>query len=269
MKHEWSFMSYCAFQDASCISCSILHAWNMQDFFLGYLPLLILLTSRLEGVGTIVVKGALRKLLSSDMECLLCRLCRLDFRFFLRASESGDKLLELLGLLEMLELVSLLSDDEDRLWRLFPCTRTLCFPGAVVRLFGSGLLCVGAGGCVSFRTGTPCLWIPPSCAAPAGAWQRDLFRRALRAGAVGSGRQHLVACQVFLAIGAALRCFAGTIGWVLVLYLVVDVRRVRAVGATCRPCGETGRTLHVACLVLEEWLHEGCFIASSAELGFQ
>ena len=42
-------------------------------------------------------------------------------------------------------------------------------------------------------------------------------------------------------IGTALRCFAGTMGWVLVLYLVMvsAARRVRAVGATCRPCGET------------------------------
>ena len=85
--------------------------------------------------------------------------------------------------------------------------------------------------------------------------------------------QHLVACQLLL--GTALQCFAGTIGWVgqaLVMFLIVDVRGVgggQEVGATCRPCGETGRALHVACLVLEESLHEGRFVTGSVEMSLR
>lgn len=100
-----------------------------------YLPFLILRTSRLEGVGTIAVKGALRKLLTRNRERLLrflsrvrllsrwSRLWRLDFRFRLsdRESESlesdSDELLESELLLELeleLLLLGLLSGEGDR-----------------------------------------------------------------------------------------------------------------------------------------------------------
>lgn len=98
-----------------------------------YLPFLILRTSRLEGVGTIAVKGALWKLLTRDRERLLrflsrvlllsrrSRLWRFDFRFRLSESESldsdSDELLESELLLELelgLLLPELLSDEGDR-----------------------------------------------------------------------------------------------------------------------------------------------------------
>jgi hypothetical protein len=102
-----------------------------------YLPFLILRTSRLEGVGTIAVKGALRKLLTRNRERLLrflsrvrllsrwSRLWRIDLiplsfvrsRIRVALDSDSDELLESELLLELeleLLLLELLSGEGDR-----------------------------------------------------------------------------------------------------------------------------------------------------------